>query len=121
MHGARYEGYEFQNYPHNLYLFLLATIGLVGLIAFMNFILRPLHRCWQAMSLSSLSEEHATFAKIGVVIMIVFLVDQLKIEFMRIALVDYWHFLFAIFGVLIAVSDQLVSEELQHRSKMRLT
>ena len=121
MHGVRYQGYEFQNYPHNLYLFLLATIGLVGLIAFMNFIFRPLHRCWQAMSLSGVSEEHATFAKIGVVIMIVFLVDQLKIEFMRFALVDYWHFLFAIFGVLIAVSEQLVSEELQHRSKMRLT
>jgi O-antigen ligase len=109
MHGVKYPGYEFQNYPHNLYLFLLATIGLVGLIAFMNLILTPLFRCWQTMSISNLSKEHAAFAKTGVVIMIVFLVDQLKIEFMRIDLVDYWHFIFALFGVLIAVCDQAKS------------
>jgi O-antigen ligase len=112
MHGVRHEGSEFQNYPHNLYLFLLATVGLVGLIAFMNFILTPLFRCWRTMSLSGISLEYSAFMKTGVVIMIVLLVDQLKIEFMRIALVDYWHFIFAIFGVLIAVSDQARSSVL---------
>ena len=111
--GARYPGYEYQDYPHNLYLFLLSTIGLIGLIAFMNVIGRPLYRCWRATSLSNSSLEYTAFAKIGVVIMIVFLVDQLKVEFMRMALVDYWHFIFALFGVLVAVCDQAESKVLQ--------
>ena len=65
------------------------------------------------MSVRNLSLEYMAFAKIGVVIMIVFLVDQLKIEFMRFALVDYWHFIFALFGLLVAVCDQAKSEKLR--------
>ena len=106
MHGVQYEGYDHQPYPHNLYLFLLSTIGLLGLIAFMSFLLTPLRRCWRGMSLPNSSLEQTAFAKTGVVIVIVVLVDQLKIEFMRFELVDYWHFLFAVCGVLVAVSDQ---------------
>jgi len=112
-HGARYQGYEYKQYPHNLYLFLLSTVGLIGFIAFMNLALRPLYRCWQTMSLSNLSLEYAAFAKTGFVIMIVFFVDQLKVEFMRISFVDYWHFIFALFGIFIAVCDQAQSRALQ--------
>jgi O-antigen ligase len=106
MHGVRYEGYEYQQYPHNLYLFLLSTVGLIGLIAFMNFAIRPLYQCWQTMSLPNVSLEYIAFAKIGVVIMVVFFVDQVKVEFLRIALVDYWHFVFALFGIIVATCDQ---------------
>lgn len=111
--GEQYEGYEHEPYPHNLYLFLLSTVGLIGLIAFMNLTIRPLYRCWQTMSLSNLSLEHAAFAKTGVVVMIVFFVDQLKIEFMRITFVDYWHFIFALFGIFVAACDQARSKGLQ--------
>lgn len=106
LHGATYPGWEYQRYPHNLYLFLLATVGIVGLIAFMTFMLTPLVRCWKASSLRSVSLYHGTLIRTGIVIFLVIIVDQMKVEFMRIALVDYWHFVFALLGVFVAVCDR---------------
>ncbi len=105
--GARYPTWEFQNYPHNLYLFLLSTIGVIGLLAFLNFIFYPLFRCWRASRFYTGELALDTLVKIGVIVFIVLVVDQLKVEFMRIALVDYWHFVFAFTGVFIAACDQV--------------
>ena len=65
------------------------------------------------MSLPNIDPEYAAFTKIGVVLIIVFLVDQLKIEFLRITLVDYWHFIFALLGVLVAACDQANDQSLK--------
>jgi O-antigen ligase len=103
--GADYPDWEYQIYPHNLYLFLLSTIGVVGLIAFLIFILTPMARCYKTARLPNLSVEGRTFIKTGFVIFVVIMVDQLKVEFMRMALVDYWHFVFALLGVFVAACD----------------
>jgi hypothetical protein len=113
MHGVQYEGYDYQQYPHNLYLFLLSTVGVFGFVAFMNFALQPLYECWKTSSLSKVSLEYVAFAKTGIVIMIVFFVDQVKVEFLRISAVDYWHFIFALFGIFVAACDQTRSKEMQ--------
>lgn len=93
-------------YPHNLYLFLVFTIGIVGLVAFMIFLTTPLYRCWRLSKKAGNDPEMLGFAKLGVLVMIIIFVDQIKVEFMRFALVDYWHFVFALLGVLIAICDR---------------
>jgi O-antigen ligase len=93
-------------YPHNLYLFLLFTVGITGLIAFLILLGTPLYRCWKAARQGTEDLVTLSFLKTGVVVMIVIFVDQIKVEFMRYTLVDYWHFVFALLGVLIAVCDR---------------
>lgn len=96
-------------YPHNLYLFLLVTVGIPGLTAFLIFLGTPLRRCWK-LSRESSDPFVLGYAKIGMLIMIIIFVDQIKVEFMRFGLVDYWHFIFALLGVLIAICDRLRME-----------
>lgn len=105
--GKDYKGHVVIMYPHNLYLFLLFTIGITGLIAFLIFLTTPLYRCWRASRKVPNDPVMLSFLKTGVVMMIIIFVDQIKVEFMRYSLVDYWHFVFALFGVLIAVCDHV--------------
>ena len=104
--GQLYPGWEHQPYPHNLYLFLLVTVGAVGTIAFLIFFMTPLVRCWKISRRRSLVGDEVTFIKLGVLVFIVILVDQIKVEFMRIGLVDYWHFAFALLGIFAAACDR---------------
>jgi O-antigen ligase len=104
--GVKYPGWEYQLYPHNLYLFLLATVGVLGLIAFMYLLLTPLVRCWKVSKVRSLTVDDVTFVRLGALMIIIILVDQVKVEFMRFALVDYWHFVFALLGVFCAACDR---------------
>lgn len=96
-------------YPHNLYLFLLFTVGIPGLTAFLIFLGTPLLRCWK-LSRQSSDPFVLGYAKIGVLVMIIIFVDQIKVEFMRFDLVDYWHFVFALLGVLVAICERLRME-----------
>lgn len=102
-------------YPHNLYLFLLFTTGMTGLAAFIVFLATPLYRCWKASRKAVEDPRILTFVKTGFVVMIIIFVDQIKVEFMRYSLVDYWHFLFALLGLLVAVCDQI--ESVPHAAK----
>jgi O-antigen ligase len=104
--GTEYPGHEHQPYPHSLYLFLLVTIGVVGLIAFLIFLITPLVRCWRVSRKLGTGNREGVFARLGFLIFSVILVDQIKVEFMRIGLVDYWHFVFALLGVFAAVCDR---------------
>lgn len=104
--GARYEGHLFIFYPHNLYLLLLFTIGAVGLTAFMIFLLTPMYRCFKTIRRSQFETYDTGLARTGIVIMAIIILDGIKIDFMRYALVDYWHFIFALLGVLFAACDR---------------
>jgi len=104
--GRRYKGHKYVRYPHNLYLFLTLTVGYLGLMAFLTFLLTPLIRCWRVCRLETSDAYIQGLAKTGVVIVFVILIDQLKVSFMRLTLVDYWHFIFALLGMFIAVCDR---------------
>ena len=108
--GARYEGHLFILYPHNLYLFIMFTIGSVGLLAFLVFLMTPLVRCWKAARGSPVETYEVGLARTGIVVMTVILVDGIKIDFMRYNLVDYWHFIFALIGILIATCDRVAAQ-----------
>ena len=100
--GATYEGWEYHQYPHNLYLFMLSTVGMIGFVAFFWFFLTPMFKCWKTWRSTVPASYDATFAKTGVIIMSIILIDQIKVEFMRFNLVDYWHFIFALLGIYVA-------------------
>jgi O-antigen ligase len=104
--GLRYKGHKYIQYPHNLYLSQLFTVGILGTIAFLIFMITPFLRCWRTSNQPQLDLHAQTFAKTGIILMVVIFVDQMKVEFTRFELTDYWHFLFALFGVLIAVCDR---------------
>lgn len=109
--GARFEGHLYILYPHNVYLFMLFTVGIVGTVAFVILLLSPLMKCWKTIRRSR-RETYATgLARTGIIVMTIILVDGMKIDFMRYTLVDYWHFVFALMGMLVAVCDRINSEE----------
>ena len=87
-------------WPHNLYLYILYTTGLIGFAAYclLGFAyLRTLSK------LRLRFNENDNFLSglpvLGIIIFIVFLFDQMKIEFLRPALLDYQHYIFALLGM----------------------
>jgi O-antigen ligase len=108
--GMRYEHHDYFRYPHSLYLFLLFTVGIPGLILFMLILLFVLFRCWRAMSRPNAPPYFADLARTGVIVVLLFIVDGIKIDQMRISLVDYWHFFFGLCGVFLAASDRIAAQ-----------
>ncbi len=104
--GRPFEGHPYIGYPHNLYLFLLATVGVVGLLAFLAFLITPVFRCWRRIREPGGDQYLNSLVKTGMVIMVVIFVDEMKIDFMRFALVDYWHFVFALLGAIVGFCDR---------------
>ena len=100
--GVRYEDHEYLAYPHNLYLFLLYTVGAPGLMLFLWLLGSIMYRCWRSMSLPNAPPYYADLAKTGVIVLLLFLIDGIKIEQMRLNLADYWHFFFGLCGVFVA-------------------
>jgi len=43
---------------------------------------------------------------LGMIIFAIFLIDQLKVEFLRLGLLDYQHYLAVLFGMFIALARQ---------------
>jgi hypothetical protein len=105
--GRKWPGWELSSYPHNLYLFLLSTVGMVGFVAFFIFFLSPLVGSWRAYQSTNVRSFETTFIKTSIVIMIVILVDQIKVEFIRMNLTDYWHFIYALLGLIVGATTRL--------------
>jgi O-antigen ligase len=100
--GVRYDHHEYIKYPHSLYLFLLFTVGVPGMLVFLWFLLSIMYRCWRAMSHFDSSPYYADLARTGFLLVLLFLIEGIKIDQMRFNLADYWHFFFALCGVFVA-------------------
>jgi O-antigen ligase len=114
-HAQPYPGTPVVNFPHNLYLFLFYTVGLAGLIVYLAFFTWLYRRYRQGVKQSGSEPFMQGFIKLGVLFMVVFLVDQLKIEFLRFQTVDYWHFIFSVFAIWLAFSDMARKGEYARR------
>lgn len=104
-YAKRYPGHEPMPYPHNLYLFLLHTVGFTGLIAYLWFFVWLIVRIGRAVKKSSNDRFMHGMTKLGILMIVVILIDQLKVEFLRFELVDYWHYVFSIFAIWLAFAD----------------
>jgi O-antigen ligase len=93
--------------PHSLYLFLLYTLGIVGLGAYLIFFIAIYNRFFSSYKYKSGDIFFNNLPKLGIIIMTVFLIDQIKLEFLRFRLNDYQQYIFALFGAFLAFSDKL--------------
>jgi O-antigen ligase len=105
--GVRYPGREYIRYPHSLYLFLLYTVGFPGLLLFLYFFVSILIRCARATTRTNAPPYLADLARTGVLVMLIFLIDGIKMEQMRLSLSDFWHFIFALSGVFVAACAKI--------------
>ena len=106
----RIPGYQpFGGYPHSLYLFLLYTVGAVGLVAYIIFFVALLKRWSGVLNTSTQDAVLRDIPKLAIVLMVVFLFSQFRIEFLRFILNDYQNYSFALWGTLLAFSDQIRS------------
>jgi hypothetical protein len=90
--------------PHSLYLFLTVTVGVVGLAAYLLF--------WGRLSLHYYSASRHThedpvfdgLPRLALVLMFIFFVDQLKVEFLRTESTEFQHVIFMLWGALAALT-----------------
>lgn len=92
-------------YPHSLPLFLLYTLGVVGLIAYTIFFALLLGRFYRG-SRARPPNESSGLAKLGFILLVLFLLDEIKIEFLRFIQSDYQAIIFSLFGGLLAMADK---------------
>jgi O-antigen ligase len=107
--GARYEHHEFLQFPHSLYLFLLYTVGVPGLALFLWLLTSIMYRCWRSMKEKRASLYDTDLVRSGFLIVLLFLIDGIKIDQMRLHLIDYTHFFFGLCGVFLAVTDRVAA------------
>jgi len=96
----------FDPYPHSLYLFLLRTVGVVGLIAVLWFFIGVTLELRKALLRTDMSARGRAFAKSGIVLIGAFLVTQITLEFNRTATIDFAQFVLALMGLLLGISDR---------------
>jgi O-antigen ligase len=93
-------------YPHSLYLFLLRTVGVFGLVAILWFFVQAWRQLQRATKSVPLDRYASAILRGGVVAIPAFLVAQITLEFNRYATLDYAHFVFALVGLLVGMSDR---------------
>ena len=94
------------DYPHNLYLHLLVTVGVTGMLAFLAFFLAVVSRFYRGLRTGRHASEYEQgLIRVGLIVVAGFLVDQLKIEFLRTGTIDYAHFIFALLGTFLGWTD----------------
>lgn len=94
-------------YPHSLYLFLFYTLGACGLFAYAVFGLNFYVRLKKGMSTSHREPFLAGLPRLGSILFLMFLFDEIKIDFLRYMLSDFQHYIFALFAVFLGLSDVL--------------
>jgi O-antigen ligase len=108
-HGPRLhrpDGREYQAiaYPHSLYLFILYTVGIIGFAGHMVFFGCIITKI--AKGTSRVNDDFLNgLPKLGLLIIGLFLISQVRIELLRFMTGDYQHYFFALLGFFVAVSD----------------
>jgi O-antigen ligase len=93
-------------YPHNLYLYLLVTVGIFGTTCMLFFLFYAAWRVYQGVRKGSFGSAYERgWVLVGWIVLGAFFVDELKIEFLRDSTVDYAHFMFALFGIFLGAAD----------------
>ena len=93
-------------YPHSLYLYLLVSVGILGTACMLFFLFGVASRVYQGAKRGYFKSEYERgWVLVGTIVIVAFLVDELKIEFLRYTTVDYGHFVFALFGIFLGWAD----------------
>lgn len=97
-------------YPHNLYLHLLLTLGILGTACFLYFLFAA---TWRIFVGANRGQYHSDYERglvfAGLLVVGGFLVHELIIEFLRHTTMDYVHFRLALFGIFVGLADRAKS------------
>lgn len=107
----RIPDHEFMPYPHSTYLFILYTLGAVGLTAhiiFMSVLLLQLRR---GMSNKHPDDFLSGVPKLSILILTLIIIDQAKVSMLRFILSDYQQYTFALFAGLLALTNMAQKRE----------
>ncbi len=96
----------FDPFPHSLYLYLLRTVGVVGLIAVLWFFAKVLLELRSALRVEGRDEYSRAILKVGMIVIGAFLITQITLEFNRPATMDYAQFILALLGLLVGIGDR---------------
>jgi len=94
-------------FPHNLYLFLLYTVGAFGLVVYLVFFSQLIRNFLGVPVNHVVDPLEKGIPKLAILLLIVFLVDQLKIEFLRSQINDMQHYLFTLWAMLLAFTKNI--------------
>lgn len=87
-------------YPHNLYLYILYSMGLVGFLAYCLWAVKYLQILGKSKRILSENDKLLSgLPKLGIIVFVIFLFDQMKVEFFRWNLLDFQHYLSVLFGM----------------------
>ena len=100
-------GYQFMPFPHSLYLYSLYTLGVVGLLVYLGFFFRLLYHYKSAMRLRLPDMFEKNVPRLAVLLWVAIMLDQVKVSAFRFYLGDYQHYLYALFGALLATTFYL--------------
>ena len=93
-------------YPHSLYLFLLRTIGIVGLVPILWFFMQSWRLLYQSQRRAGIGSYTSAILRVGMLLIPAFLIAQVTLEFNRPTTIDYAQFIFALVGLLVGVADR---------------
>jgi len=106
---------EVDPYPHSLYLYLLRTIGILGLVPIVWFFVQAWLLLYRSQLRAGNGSYASAFLRVGMLLIPSFLIAQVTLEFNRPGTIDYAQFIFALIGLLVGVADrtpQVVGAEL---------
>jgi O-antigen ligase len=106
------------NYPHSLFLFLAHMIGIPGAIIFYGFLFAIIRRGYRAAR--AFATERSQFAYTVVILsscMIIFLIDEMKISFLRYDQTQ--QFTWTMFALVLAAS-RVAMKRVEERKKENL-
>jgi O-antigen ligase len=101
---------NFDPYPHSLYLYLIRTVGVVGLIAVVWFFVQVWFIVYAGWKRESVDAYRSAILRFGVLLIPAFLVDQVRLEFNRPTWLDFAQFILAMMGLLVGVADRVGRE-----------
>jgi O-antigen ligase len=73
------QGHQFMPFPHSLYLYILYTLGIVGLLVYLGFFFRLLYRYKSAMRLRLPDMFEKNVPRLAVLLWVVIMLDQVKV------------------------------------------
>lgn len=106
-------------YPHNLYLFMIRTVGLVGLAALLWAILQMGFAIHAGYRKGGWINDRYGIVRFGLVFVPIFLLDQLRLEFNRAGWIDFSQFVFAMLGLTVAAADKAFMAPYNLASKLK--
>lgn len=106
------KGFDYEFWPHSCYLYYLNITGFFGLFTFFFFIYRIFRATLPGIKSSLVSSSFAAgLMKIFHVCLIIFLLDQIKIEYLRN--LNYIFFIWLLFGIIAATNNIIRQQELE--------